>query len=286
MDKIKKNIKKPEWEVRSYESLYEHYIIEKRLAAQLFHSTKEERLKLYSAVYDELFRLVPLHPQVVQKATKKGILENVQYKMYFLKPFLNKNTVYLEVGVGDCSLAFEVSKYVKKVYAIDVSKEIAVSTSYPSNFELIISNGIEIPVSENSVDIAFSDQLMEHLHPDDAFEQLRLLFKSLKRGGQYICITPNSLNGPHDISRYFDDVATGFHLKEYSVTELVKLFKKVGFNKIYLYFNIKHLYYKIPLSLVLILEKFLGYFTHSLRRKIMSIYPMRSIFFFRLVGRK
>ncbi len=48
----------------------------------------------------------------------------------------------------------------------------------------------------------------------------------------YICITPNRLNGPHDISRYFDPVATGFHLKEYTVTELSDLFKSVGFSKV------------------------------------------------------
>jgi hypothetical protein len=48
-------------------------------------------------------------------------------------------------------------------------------------------------------------------------------------GGAYICVTPNRLSGPHDISRYFDKVATGFHMKEYSIRELEATFRKAGF---------------------------------------------------------
>jgi len=40
------------------------------------------------------------------------------------------------------------------------------------------------------------------------------------------------LSGPHDISAYFDDGATGFHLKEYSNEELYRLFLKTGFKNI------------------------------------------------------
>ena len=71
-----------------------------------------------------------------------------------------------------------------------------------------------------SVDLAFSDQLMEHLHPDDAVEQLRNIHRALKPGGVYVCVTPNRLYGPSDISAFFDDEARGFHLKEYSLDEI------------------------------------------------------------------
>ena len=79
------------------------------------------------------------------------------------------------------------------------------------------------------------DQLMEHLHPDDALDQLQNIFTALTSAGVYLCITPNRLNGPHDISMYFDEVATGFHLHEYTITELSDLFKKVGFSKVRVY---------------------------------------------------
>ena len=38
--------------------------------------------------------------------------------------------------------------------------------------------------------------------------------------GVYICITPNRVSGPHDVSRGFDEVATGFHMHEYTGREI------------------------------------------------------------------
>jgi hypothetical protein len=57
---------------------------------------------------------------------------------------------------------------------------------------------------------------MEHLHPEDALEQLQKIRRTLARGGVYVCITPNRVNGPHDVSGLFDDEARGLHLREYS----------------------------------------------------------------------
>jgi hypothetical protein len=64
--------------------------------------------------------------------------------------------------------------------------------------------------------VAYSYQLMEHLHPGDALEQLVNIYQALKRDSVYCCVTPNRISGPHDISVYFDTVAQGLHLKEYS----------------------------------------------------------------------
>src|SRR6185437_5529779 len=80
-----------------------------------------------------------------------------------------------------------------------------------------------------SVDIVYSNQLMEHLHPDDARDQLVEIRRILKPGGKYICITPNCAHGPHDVSKYFDEVATGFHIREYDCASLKALFVESGF---------------------------------------------------------
>lgn len=53
-------VKIPRYEKRTYEELKEHYEIEKELAEGLRNSTKEQRRKLYSSVYDELFERI--HP--------------------------------------------------------------------------------------------------------------------------------------------------------------------------------------------------------------------------------
>lgn len=137
--------------------------------------------------------------------------------MGLLKYFLKPESIFLEIGPRECALSFEVSRHVRKVYAIDVSEEIIKAMRIlPQNFELIISDGTSIPVPENRITIAYSDQHMERLHPDDAFVQLQNIHDALTRGCVCLCITPNRLTSPHDISLYFDKVATGFHLKEYT----------------------------------------------------------------------
>jgi len=114
-----------------------HYEIEKRLASKLRAASKEERRYLYSALYDELYRQVPNHPQLLRKANPEYQLRRVYEQMLFLKRFLKPDSLFLEVGPGDCSLCREVARYVKKVYAIDVSKEITKNKTLPRNFCLV-----------------------------------------------------------------------------------------------------------------------------------------------------
>jgi SAM-dependent methyltransferase len=119
-------------------------------------------------------------------------------------------------------------------------------------------NGLDIPLPDESIDVAFSDQVIEHLHPDDASQQVLSIHRVLKSGGLYICITPNRLYGPHDISKFFDTVATGLHLKEYTVTDLARLCRRAGFAKVQAYTttaSISRL--RIPLKMVTSAERFL-----------------------------
>ena len=228
----------------------EFYEIEKELANRLRKSTRDERLagKLYTALYDELFCRVPYHP-LLQKKLDPGIrTPEVAFSMKFIERFLKPGSTFLEIGAGDCILSLEVAKRVKQVYAVDVSTEITKGIAFPENCSLIISDGISVPVPENSIDIAYSNQLMEHLHPDDAVEQTQNIYHALAPGGIYICCTPNRLSGPADVSQGFDDVATGFHLKEYLATELFELFRRAGFSKVKLCQGYKQaVYWETPL---------------------------------------
>jgi hypothetical protein len=73
---------------------------------------------------------------------------------------------------------------------------------------------------------------MEHLHPDDALEQLGNIHRALKLQGVYCCVTPNRTSGPHDISVYFDSRPRGLHLKEYSYRELSDVLRRAGFRRV------------------------------------------------------
>jgi len=271
---------------RTMEQRYEHYVIEKELADKLRTASREERRSLYSSVYDELYQRVPHHTQLTRKSSPEESQADVAVQITTLQPFLNKDTVYLEVGPGDCALSLEVAKYVKQVYAVDVSNEITKNLASPPNFKLVLSDGSSIPVSGNTINVAYSNQLMEHIHPDDAFEQLQNIYTALAPGGVYICITPNRLNGPHDISRYFDTEASGFHLKEYTVSELNDLFKKVGFSKTMVNIGTMGKYINMPISLSVFSEKFLMMLPHRIRQFIANHLPLRKLLGIRLVGTK
>jgi SAM-dependent methyltransferase len=212
--------------------LRQHYEVERELADRLRHATREERRALYGAVYDELYQRVPHHPQLTRKSSPELTRAALRPQLRLLRRYLRAETVLLEVGPGDCSLSMAVAPLVRRVYGLDVSQKITEQLSLPSNFTLILSDGSSVPLPPDSVDVAYSNQLMEHLHPDDALEQLEGIWRALRPGGVYICITPSRLNGPHDVSQYFDSEATGFHLKEYTVGELSRLFRRVGFRKV------------------------------------------------------
>lgn len=275
-----KNRKRTESQVR------EHYEIEKKLADKLRKSTKKERSILYTKLYDELYQLVPSHPQLTRKVTAEQQKEAIWDQMKILSRLLYKEAVYLEVGAGDCAMTFEVAKRVNKTYGVDVSQTITNESKVPDNFELIISDGCSIPVPENSIDIIYSNQLMEHLHPDDAYEQLTNIYKALAPGGMYLCTTPSRLNGPHDISEKFDIVATGFHLKEYTNTELNTLFKKAGFSKVRAYVGARRKYILIPMFPLIMVEKILELLPLKLGRKIAMSRPFRALLNIRIVGIK
>jgi len=231
-------------EQRTLAQLKEHYNIEKELANKLRSATKEERRLLYNAVYDERVERIPHHPLVVRSEDPEAQARAVAPQVRLLRSFVKPEHAFLEVGPGDCAVALEMAKWVKKVYAVDVSAGLVKEAVRPKNFEFCFSDGISIPLPSNSINIAYSNQVMEHLHPEDARDQLRNIYKALSPGGIYICITPNRLSGPWDISRYFDEVATGLHLKEYTINELAKVFRLAGFSKVNAFLS--YMGYRMP----------------------------------------
>ena len=271
---------------RSLDQIRQHYLVEKELAARLRNATRVERAHLYTEVYDELFRRVRDHPQLLLKLDTAARNADLNHRLSLLRKHLSPEVVYLEIGPGDCSLVIDVARRVRKVYAVDVSHEITKGIELPDNVELIISDGSSIPVPQSSIDLAYSDQLMEHLHPDDALDQLRNVYQALAPGGRYICITPNQLSGPHDVSRYFDDVASGFHLKEYTATELSGMFREVGFRKVEVLIGARRFHLQTPTAVIKAVESVLAAAPRRLGRTLARGLPLRSILGVKLVAVK
>jgi len=265
--------------------LRQHYEIEKSLAQRLRSANADERRGLYSIVYDELYSRVPWLKSEMFRSREHDV--SIQKKL--LAPFLKKNLTFLEVGPGDCSVSVAVSKLVKQAVAVDVSEVVKKgwNKSWPKNLKFEISDGVSLPVAHDSVDLAYSHQLMEHLHPDDAVEQLRQIHHALKPGGRYVCVTPNRLYGPSDISGFFDDQeATGLHLKEYTNRELARLFRRVGFKRLHILIGAGGHYFVSPLFPAVILEWLLRLLPHRMSRRVAGWLPIRAVIGIRLIAQK
>ena len=253
---IPMKMKIPRDECRSAERLYYHYEIEKELGDRLRNAAKQDRTRLYQSVYDELFRRVSDHPQVTAP-DRTPHEKKVASQLRLIEQFLNPGAVFLEIGGGDCALSIEAAKRVKTSYAAEITDQL-IPHPVPQNFKFVKSDGSSIDLPSGTVDMAFSFSVVEHVHPEDVIQHLAEVYRVLKPGGIYYCVTPNRLLGPHDISRYFDTVATGLHLKEYTVGDLSKLYKDTGFSELWVEKSLKSRHFRMPASAVHVAEAIMG----------------------------
>jgi len=190
---------------RTPEQLRRHYEVEKELAARLLKSTRAERTRMFATLYSELFTRVPDHPRLVRRDAAQSSQEAVARQMSLLRGQLEGVGTFLEFAPGDCRLSFEVCRSVGKVYAVDISDQSGGAAARPGNFELIVYDGYQLGLPDRCIDLAFSYQFLEHLHPEDVALHFQLIKRLLKPGGRYIFSTPHRYSGPHDISAHFSD---------------------------------------------------------------------------------
>lgn len=262
---------------RTPDRIYAHYVVERELADRLRRSDREQRKSLYREVYGELFARVPDHPLLFQKTDPVVRARQVADQMRMLGRFLTPEATFLEIGAGDCALSLAIAPRVRKAIAVDVQQKVAEGAERVPNFSLVITDGQTIPVPPGSITLAFSTQVMEHLHPDDAETQLASIREALTPGGVYVCITPNRLTGPHDVSMYFDDVATCTHLREYTIGSLAALARRAGFSKVKVLPRLKGRSVLMPVWPFALLERVLDRLPAGLRGRIARLPVLRTL---------
>jgi SAM-dependent methyltransferase len=275
------------WDSRTPERIYAHYLVERRLADQLRNArSAEERQRISAAMYEELFRRVPDHPRAQERNERHEIsFKEMQWDLAFLRRFIGRDSTFMEIGAGDCALSRQIAAAVQQVYAVDVCDQTR-GAKLPANVRLVISDGRDIQVPEGSVHVAFSDQLMEHLHPEDAREQLRSIHRSLSRAGVYVCITPNRLYGPSDVSGHFCEQASGFHMHEYTLAEFTDILKGAGFDRVQVYVGFRRLLIRFPRAPLLLLERLLEKLPYRLRRRMADTKALRPFLGLRVAAYK
>jgi len=239
------NLRKPLPPDRTYDQLRHHYQVEREIADRLRRSTREERIRIYLGMYDELFEKVPDHPRLTRRSDEGLTREFNRQKTRILGKRLGRESVFAEFGPGDCQFAYRVAERVAFVYGVDISDQRGAEKA-PDNFELIVYDGFTLGIEDGTVDVVFSDQLLEHFHPDDTREHLSLVRRILKPGGVYIFRTPHRLRGPSDVSGYFSDEPRGFHLKEWTYGEIGREIRAAGYSRWRGYWSIRGVTVPLP----------------------------------------
>lgn len=246
---------------------FEHFRLEKKLADQLRNSTMTERRILYQQLYNVLFNTFP------EIAHNFGMTLNdrIGWQLKLIRRLFDKNKIFLEIGAGDYELSRRLTGHFKKVIAYEVASAIPTIQNKPDNLEVKIFNGIDMDEAPSSADIVYSNQVFEHLHPDDVPAILSAYHTFLVDKGKLVIITPHELTGPHDVSRDFSDTPEGFHLKEYTYSSIKSVLKAAGFNNIrgYIGYN-KWGYIGLHVNFLIVAEKIYRVIPRSIRKKLRS----------------
>ncbi len=270
---------RPAHDGRSEAEVRRHYLVERELADRLRSAPDAARRAMYGSIYDELFRRLPQHPQLRARFHPEAHARRareIEQQLRFLRPALGLRKTFLEIGAGDCALSRRIAGYVERVYALDVSTQVMPASEKSLNLVQVLSDGVSVPVPEASIDVAFSSQLVEHLHPRDAQVQLANLYRALVPGGRYFCITSNRLFGPGDVSAHFDEVATGLHLKEYCSHELRALLLGAGFRRVRFFSGGRGWYVRMPYAPIRLFELALQGLPYGIRKPLADNAPARA----------
>lgn len=251
---------------RSLESVWNHYEVEREIAARLLATSRDERSAFYRGMYDELFRRVPDHPRLLRRDDPVRTELHNRSKLTLLRGFLEPTRRVAEFAPGDCHFSRVLCGRVGAVTAIDISDQRGQWGASPDNFRFLVYDGYSLDLPDGSQDLVFSDQLVEHLHPEDSALHFALVHRILAPGGTYFFRTPHALCGPHDVSRFFSEEPQGFHLREWTYSEIEPVLRGAGFTRLRAFWNARGARLPLPWRLATALEAVLRRLPARLRR--------------------
>jgi len=117
----------------------------------------------------------------------------------YLQPFVGKNKAVLDLGSGYADFINLVEA--KKKYAVDVNPA---SKKYLEDGIVFINSTSDSlgKIKDNSLDVVFSSNLLEHLDRDQFDKTMKELSRCLNKNGIMIAIQPNYR---YAYKNYFDD---------------------------------------------------------------------------------
>lgn len=192
---------------------------------------KKKREILYKDFYHKLLNFYGRDSNEDDLFDKKIELKNKQIFL-FKKELYNKSIIDFGCGEGFFLKNIEKKLKHKSLFGVDIFIPSNLSSNSKINF---IETSIINFSTDKKFDVAFSDNVLEHISVLDYPDHLQTVYNSLKSGGKFILVVPNRLFGPSDISRIFDNSssgktsAIGGHLNESTYHEMINFLKNAGF---------------------------------------------------------
>lgn len=215
------------------EMVLHHWALERRLTTELLSSDPACRWNVFERCYSTLYSELPWLNELSEKAPPEAGGDGAADWSSLIGP--PPRRVY-EIGSGDGRLAAALADRGYDCTATEITRERGQKwTAARRGLKWSVSDGVHLDTFERraSYDAVISDQVIEHLHPDDLVGHFAGAYTILKFGGRYVFATPHAFEGPSDVSRVFgSDRPEGMHLKEYTYGELQDAVYAAGFQRI------------------------------------------------------
>ena len=214
----------------SSERLVRAFEIEKIFHEKILLETDEKKRRdLYRDVYSTVHKI---YGKSEDNSRKINFESKRKIVSLFSKELKDKSI--LDIGCGDGAFLINVenSLSTKNLAGIDISK--VVLPHQQSKIQFIESDIIDFSIKEK-FDVVVSDNVFEHIAPQDISKHIDSIKNVLEKNGTLIIMMPNRLFGPSDVTRIIDfsytnkTQATGTHVNESTYYESMSILRKNGF---------------------------------------------------------
>lgn len=215
------------------EMIFHHWNLERKLTEELLSSTPLNRWQTFERCYERLYSELPWLNTPARP-------DPVSYRVWAHLIGETPNKIY-EIGSGQGGLIRYLANIGHQCKATEITRERGKRFDPAAKIFWDTSDGVHLDKFEppESFDVCISDNVIEHLHPDDLVDHFKGVRSILVSSGRYIFRTPHAYIGPSDVSRIFGcDSPQGMHLKEYTYAEIRSALKSADFSKVCAIWNL------------------------------------------------
>jgi len=231
--RYKSNYKIPHEAEITEEMILRHWELERSLTTELLGSTPDNSWEVFERCYSRLYSELDWLNELVDKDMASAPSEEYRDWVRIIGP--SPKSIY-EIGSGKGGLVKYLASLGHQCKATEITRERGQKhIEGESCLSWGISDGVHLDKFESSgsYDVLVSNQVVEHLHPDDLGGHFIGALSILKRGGRYLFSTPHRSAGPSDVSRVFKcNTPRGMHLHEYTYSEIRDSLVNTGFRSI------------------------------------------------------